>query len=159
MKTCTSRLLPTTCLYPFTGMYCTFLSAQPAWHMVIFELVVPLNPPFLFFFGPLASSGVVSIITLLYYVSIKLLYYYCIIYIILLHYLLLGLWQYARAYMQKRRLHQVCICAHKICKSDDKYAYCVAYMQKASVDMQVAGLICIIYANMRLKWKHNFALK
>ena len=71
----------------------------------------------------------------------------------------LGLWQYARAYMQKRRLHQVCICAHKICKSDDKYAYCVAYMQKASVDMQVAGLICIIYANMRLKLKHNFALK
>ena len=33
--------------------------------------------------------------------------------------------------MQKRRLHQVCICAHKICKSDDKYAYCVAYYAKS----------------------------
>ena len=55
--------------------------------------------------------------------------------------------------MQKRLLHQVCICAHKICKSDDKYAYCVAYMQKGSVDMQVAGFICIIYRSNRCYFK------
>ena len=55
------------------------------------------------------------------------------------------------------------ICKRDVCTkcayARIKYAYCVAYMQKASVDMQVAGLVCIIYANMRLKWKHNFALK
>ena len=85
--TCTSRLLPTTCLYPFTGMYWTFLSAQPAWHMVIFELVVPLNSPFSLFLWPSIARCVHYNTLLLYYNLIIILFiYYIFLFIILLSY-------------------------------------------------------------------------